>query len=41
VVQTEEAQYKLNGLVLMIEGIERNKADGRIEHGELFSLILR
>jgi hypothetical protein len=29
-IQTEEAEYKLDGLVLMIEGIGRNKADGRI-----------
>jgi hypothetical protein len=29
-VQTEEAQYKLDGLVLMIEGIGRNKADGKM-----------
>jgi hypothetical protein len=28
-VQTEEAQYKLDGLVLMIEGIGRNKTDGK------------
>lgn len=28
-VQTEEAQYKLDGLVLMIEGIGCNKADGK------------
>jgi len=28
--QTEEAQYKLDGLVLMIEGIGRNKADGNV-----------
>lgn len=27
-IQTEDAQYKLDGLVLMIEGIGRNKADG-------------
>ena len=26
--QTEEAEYKLNGLVLMIEGCGRSKADG-------------
>lgn len=29
-VQTEEAEYKLDGLVLMIEGIGRNKADGKV-----------
>jgi hypothetical protein len=29
-LQTEEAQYKLDGLILMIEGIGRNKADGKI-----------
>src|SRR5580704_8835203 len=29
-IQTEEVEYKLDGLVLMIEGIGRNKADGRI-----------
>ena len=29
-VQTEEAQYKLDGLVLMIEGIGRNKTDGKV-----------
>jgi hypothetical protein len=28
-LQTEEADYKLDGLVLMIEGIGRNKADGK------------
>ena len=28
-VQSEEAQYKLDGLVLMIEGVGRAKADGR------------
>jgi len=27
-IQTEEAQYKLHGLVLMIEGTGRNKTDG-------------
>ena len=27
--QTEEAEYKLDGLVLMIEGVGRNKADGK------------
>ena len=27
--QTEEAQYKLDGLVLVIEGIGRNKSDGK------------
>lgn len=29
-VQTEEAQYKLDGLVLMIEGIGRNKTDEKV-----------
>jgi hypothetical protein len=28
--QTEEAQYKLDGLVLMIEGIGRSKSDGKL-----------
>jgi hypothetical protein len=28
-LQTEEAEYKLDGLVLMIEGIGRSKADGK------------
>ena len=28
--QTEEAQYKLDGLVLLIEGVGRNKADGKL-----------
>ena len=28
-VQTEEAQYKLDGLILLIEGIGRTKADGK------------
>jgi hypothetical protein len=28
-MQTEEAQYKLNGLLLQIEGIGRSKADGK------------
>jgi hypothetical protein len=28
-LQTEEADYKLHGLVLMIEGIGRNKADAK------------
>lgn len=28
--QTEEAEYKLDGLVLVIEGIGRNKSDGKI-----------
>jgi len=27
--QTEEAQYKLDGLVLMIEGVGRNRSDGK------------
>jgi len=29
-VQTEEAQYKLDGLILIIEGIGRSKADGKL-----------
>jgi len=28
-IQTEEAQYKLDGLVLLIEGIGRTKSDGK------------
>jgi hypothetical protein len=28
--QTEEAQYKLDGLVLMIEGVGRSRADGKL-----------
>ena len=28
-IQAEEAQYKLGGLVLMVEGVGRNKADGK------------
>ena len=28
-IQTEEAQYKLDGLVLLIEGIGRAKSDGK------------
>jgi len=28
--QTEEAEYKLDGLILMIEGIGRNKTDGKV-----------
>jgi len=28
-IQTEEAQYKLKGLILMIEGIGRSKSDGK------------
>ncbi len=28
--QTEEAQYKLDGLILIIEGIGRTKSDGKI-----------
>jgi len=28
-VQTEEVQYKLDGLILIIEGIGRSKADGK------------
>lgn len=29
-LQTEEAQYKLGGLILTIEGVGRNKFDGKI-----------
>jgi hypothetical protein len=29
-VQTEEAQYKLDGLILIIEGIGRTQADGKL-----------
>ena len=29
-MQTEEAQYKLGGLILMIEGTGRAKADGKL-----------
>ncbi|HEX4545666.1 MAG TPA: hypothetical protein VH110_04855 [Candidatus Acidoferrum sp.] len=29
-VQTEKAEYKLDGLVLVIEGIGRSKADGKV-----------
>src|SRR5262245_35869613 len=28
--QTEEVQYKLNGLILIIEGVGQNKADGQL-----------
>jgi hypothetical protein len=28
-MQTEEAQYKLDGLILLIEGVGRNKVDGK------------
>jgi hypothetical protein len=28
-IQTEEAQYKLDGLILVIEGVGRNKSDGK------------
>jgi hypothetical protein len=28
-IQTEEAQYKLDGLVLLIEGVGRNKSNGK------------
>jgi hypothetical protein len=28
-LQTEEAQYKLDGLILMIEGVGRTKSDGK------------
>ncbi len=29
-IQTEEAQYKLDGLILIIEGIGKTKADGKV-----------
>jgi hypothetical protein len=29
-IQTEEAQYKLDGLILMIEGVGRSKSDGKV-----------
>jgi hypothetical protein len=29
-IQTEEAQYKLDGLLLTIEGVGRNKTDGKL-----------
>ena len=29
-IQTEDAQYKLDGLILVIEGVGRNKADGKL-----------
>jgi hypothetical protein len=29
-VQTEEAQYKLDGLILLVEGVGRSKADGTL-----------
>jgi hypothetical protein len=29
-IQTEEAQYKLDGLILMVEGIGRQKSDGKL-----------
>src|SRR5215469_9711688 len=29
-IQTEQAEYKLDGLLLLIEGIGRNKTDGKI-----------
>jgi hypothetical protein len=29
-IQTEEAQYKLDGLVLLIEGVGRMKADSKL-----------
>jgi hypothetical protein len=28
-IQTEEAQYKLDGLILLVEGVGRTKADGK------------
>jgi len=29
-IQTEEARYKLDGLLLMIEGVGRSRADGKL-----------
>jgi hypothetical protein len=29
-IQTEEAQYKLDGLILIIEGLGKTKADGKV-----------
>jgi hypothetical protein len=29
-IQTEEAQYRLDGLILSIEGVGRNRADGKL-----------
>src|SRR5258706_12947683 len=29
-IQTEEAQYKLDGLIVLIEGVGRTKADGQL-----------
>jgi len=29
-IQTEEAQYKLDGLILTIEGIGKTKAEGKV-----------
>jgi hypothetical protein len=29
-IQTEETQYKLDGLILVTEGVGRNKADGKL-----------
>ena len=29
-VQTEDAQYRLDGLLLIIEGMGRNKSDGKV-----------
>lgn len=29
-IQTEDAQYKLDGLILMIEGVGRSKSDGKL-----------
>lgn len=29
-IQTEEAYYKLDGLLLIIEGVGRNRSDGKI-----------
>ena len=29
-IQTEEAHYKLDGLILLVEGVGRSKADGKL-----------
>src|ERR1700724_434621 len=34
-IQTEEAQYKLDGLILMIEGIGKTNADGKVANQAL------
>ena len=39
--QTEEAQFKLDGLVLMIEGVGRTKADGKLALQALGSYFRR